>query len=68
MHGNYLPLCLPCHNTVTAKFDKSFRENSDGETEKKVAWLNEQRERNQILKDKKFPAVKVVPIDKKPSP
>lgn len=56
--GNHVALCAKCHNTVTSKFDKNYR---PGESvEEKTKWMNEVRARNEILQNKKFPAVKVI--------
>lgn len=56
--GNHIALCEKCHNTVTAKFDKNFRE--DTGIEEKVKWLSEERARNEMLQNRKFPSVKVL--------
>lgn len=50
--GNFLPLCGVCHNTVTAKFDMRFRIGSNNFA--KIKWMNEERDRNQALKDRVF--------------
>ncbi len=50
--GNFLPLCGVCHNTVTAKFDMRFRVGTSNYA--KIKWMNEKRERNQVIKDRTF--------------
>lgn len=50
--GNFLPLCQVCHNLVTAKFDYKFRIGSSNFP--KIKWMNEERARNEILKDRVF--------------
>jgi len=59
--GNYLPLCIICHNTVTAKFD-SRSSGSEHDVSKKVGWMNEQRSKNQIIKERIFLKPKYVSI------
>lgn len=50
--GNFLPLCRVCHNTVTGLFDVRFR--IGGSNFAKIKWMNEERQRNQVLKDRIF--------------
>ena len=50
--GNFLPLCKVCHNTATAKFDVRFVIGTNNYA--KVKWLNEERNRNQVLKERTF--------------
>lgn len=50
--GNFIPLCRMCHNTVTAKIDVRFRIGSSNYT--KIKWLNDNRSKNQVLKDRTF--------------
>ena len=50
--GNFLPLCSLCHNTVTGKFDVRFTIGSNNYA--KVKWLNEERAKNQVLKNRTF--------------
>lgn len=38
---NHIPLCVSCHNMVTALFDKSYKPGQS--IEKKVAWLSRER-------------------------
>lgn len=38
---NHIPLCAPCHSTVTAKFDRYWKPN--GSLEPKIKWLHERR-------------------------
>ncbi len=38
---NHIPLCITCHNTVTAKFDMRYREG--GSIAPKIEWLNRNR-------------------------
>ena len=57
--GNHIPLCHKCHNTVTSKFDRNSR-GTEEEVREKVAWLNHQRGRHEILRGVKFPSVKVL--------
>jgi 5-methylcytosine-specific restriction endonuclease McrA len=52
---NYMPLCDSCHNTITARFDKNYRDNS---LHRKIQYLNECR-----LNRGHFVKVKVVSID-----
>ena len=56
--GNHIPLCIACHNYVTGKFDYNYRVGDS--IEPKTKWLNEERDRNQVLRDRKFKAVKVL--------
>lgn len=56
--GNHVPLCVVCHNTVTAKFDAKYVVGAS--VEPKTQWMNETRARTEIQKDKKFPSVKVI--------
>lgn len=51
--GNFIPLCISCHNTVTRKFDSTFVVGRDS-AHPKVRWLNEMRTKNEILQDRKF--------------
>lgn len=50
--GNFLPLCVVCHNIVTGRFDYKFRIGSSNYA--KIAWMNEERARNEILKNRVF--------------
>jgi 5-methylcytosine-specific restriction endonuclease McrA len=52
---NYLPLCAVCHNTITGLFDRHRNPNTEG----KIKWLQEQREKNNVSV-----RVKIVPIKK----
>lgn len=56
--GNHLPLCVTCHNTVTAKFDRYYVKGDS--IEPKTNWLNGERLRNELKLDKKFPSIKVI--------
>lgn len=53
---NHLPLCLICHNTVTANFDRFLIP----KTEEKLIWINNQRVRNSVTI-----SVKILPFYKK---
>lgn len=59
--GNFLPLCTVCHNTVTGRFDYKTS-GSEEDVTRKVKWMNIERDRNQILKDRQFSRPKVVKI------
>jgi len=56
--GNHISLCHRDHNTVTGKFDRNFQ--PGGDMVPKLNWLAKERARNEVLKDRKFPAVKVL--------
>jgi len=56
--GNHIPVCMRCHNFVTGKFDMRYR--AGDSIEPKTKWLSEERMRNEILKNRKFPSVRVV--------
>jgi 5-methylcytosine-specific restriction endonuclease McrA len=43
---NHLPLCSVCHNTITAKFDRNYKQ-GDAITPK-LKWIEGVRSRNQI--------------------
>lgn len=36
---NFIPLCKPCHDTITAKFDRSIPPNTEG----KMLWIHKKR-------------------------
>jgi 5-methylcytosine-specific restriction endonuclease McrA len=38
---NHIPLCISCHNTVTAKFDRNYVAGSP--ITEKIKWLNQNR-------------------------
>lgn len=38
---NHIPLCIKCHNTATAKFDKNYR--AGNPVTDKIQWLNSRR-------------------------
>lgn len=38
---NHIPLCIPCHNTVTTKFDRNYR--AGNPVTEKIKWLNRNR-------------------------
>lgn len=38
---NHIPLCTPCHNTVTTKFDRDYRPGNS--VTEKIKWLNLRR-------------------------
>tara|TARA_R110000868_G_scaffold279658_2_gene539705 strand:- start:204 stop:599 length:396 start_codon:yes stop_codon:yes gene_type:complete len=53
---NHIPLCIKCHNTVTTKFDRHYREGNP--ITDKILWLN----RNRIPTESWTPKrVKVMP-------
>jgi len=55
---NHLPMCAPCHNTVTTLFDRNYK---IGETvEPKAKWLN--RKRRELNVETK---VRIMPTYKK---
>ena len=59
--GNHIPLCHKHHNTVTGKFD--YKHRSGDSVIEKIDWLNSERSRYELIKDKSFPPVKVITYD-----
>ncbi len=54
---NHIPLCIPCHNTVTTKFDRHYRPGNS--IAAKIEWLS----RNRIVGDGQIPKrVKVLSV------
>jgi hypothetical protein len=56
--ANHIALCVCCHNTVTGKFDYKFKKGDS--LQPKIEWMNKARDRNEVIQNRKFPAVKVL--------